>query len=275
MFALDHDHVLRLYRDGHEGPAATATSLRHLYRSWVNVDIGVQLPLIYDIGERAGRLFTVDRRFAGQNFATWLSTAPTEARRAALVTYLQAAHRLAQLPSPVSGFARLVGAGAPQTFDSLSDLLWAMVSGPLSRSRDRLAADGVRVDDAVTRLFAEIGARTVTPGLVHGDLCPENAYVSAGADGQPWVSGIGDFSPHTNHGDPQMDVALGVAWIEMGTYPDARADADWLTDLAVDRFGPELAHWLGVYRRFYGLYFSDTFDADPRTYAWCRRQLGG
>jgi putative membrane protein len=275
VFALDPYRVLRVYRAGHESPAATAVPLRQLYGFWSGVDIGVQLPLTYDIGERSGRLYTVDRRFVGQNFATWLSTAPTDARRTALVTYVQAANRLAQLPSPVPGFARLVGVGAPQTYDSLAALLWAMVSGPVSRSRNRLAADGVRVDEVLTRLFAEVGARTVTPALVHGDLCPENAYVSLGPDGQPWVSGIGDFSPHTHHGDPLMDVALGVAWIEMGRYPDARADGAWLTGLAVDRFGPDLAHWIGVYRRFYGLYFSDTFAVEPSTYAWCRTQLGG
>ena len=74
---------------------------------------------------------------------------------------------------------------------------------------------------------------------------------------------------------PLMDLALGVSFIDMGGYPEAAADAVWLTGVVVDRFGPELAHWIGVYRRFYGLYFSDTFEVEPAAYAWCLRQLEG
>ena len=35
----------------------------------------------------------------------------------------------------------------------------------------------------------------------------------------------------------------------------------------------DLARWLGVYRRFYGFYFSDSAGFDPGLYAWCLRQL--
>ena len=38
-------------------------------------------------------------------------------------------------------------------------------------------------------------------------------------------------------------------------------------------YGPETAHWIDVYRRFYGFYFSDAFEFDPSTYGWCLRQL--
>ena len=37
----------------------------------------------------------------------------------------------------------------------------------------------------------------------------------------------------------------------------------WLEAVAVERYGPDTAHWIDVYRRFYGFYFSDARDFDP------------
>ena len=56
-------------------------------------------------------------------------------------------------------------------------------------------------------------------------------------------------------------------------YADAAGDALWLEGLAVERFGADTAHWIDVYRRFYGFYFSDAGDFDPALYGWCLRQL--
>ena len=77
------------------------------------------------------------------------------------------------------------------------------------------------------------------------------------------VTGIGDFSPHTVNGDPMMDIAGAVIFLELGEYPAAAEDAAWLESVAVERHGAETAHWIEVYRRFYGFYFSDTFAVRP------------
>ena len=37
----------------------------------------------------------------------------------------------------------------------------------------------------------------------------------------------------------------------------------WLEAAAVERHGPETAHWIEVYRRFYGFYFADAHEFDP------------
>jgi putative membrane protein len=87
------------------------------------------------------------------------------------------------------------------------------------------------------------------------------------------VTGIGDFSPHTVHGDFMMDVTGAVAFLELEPYADAAGDALWLEGLAVERFGPDTAHWIDVYRRFYAFCFSDAGDFDPALYGWCLRQL--
>jgi putative membrane protein len=279
VFALDDGRVVRLYRAGHESETSPVVDqLRHLYAFWDRTrppaGHGVELPLVLDAGVAHGRSWTVDRRFAGQSLAQWLPTADVGARRAALASLLDAAEAMSRLPVPVPGFARLVGEGAPQTYGSLVELLSAMLVGPTTRSRDDLARDVPGVAAAWDRLQRDLAQRNVTPTLVHGDLGAPNAYVSVGDDG-PRVTGVGDFSPHTLQADPLMDLTGAVTFLELEPYAEAVSDSEWLLGVAVQRYGPEVARWIGVYRRYFGFYFSDTAELDPRTYAWCLRQLDG
>jgi putative membrane protein len=272
VFALDHQRVLRLYRGRHEAPRRTAAQLRSLYDSWRGVDIGIELPMITEMGEYQGRFYTVDRRFSGRSFSSWLQHADMNERRPALISFLDATVRLQQLPSPVSGFARLIGDGAPEQFDTLGELLTKMLWGPLQTSRTHLERDVPGVSEVWNQLHAELAQRSVAPALVHGDIFPPNAYVSQSPHG-PVVSGIGDFSPHTLHADPLMDLAGAVIFLELEPYADAPSDAAWLQALSVERHGADIVRWIDVYRRYYGFYFSNACEFEPTLYAWCLRQL--
>jgi putative membrane protein len=272
VFAIDHERVLRLYRSRHEAPRRTAAQLQILYQSWAGSDIGLELPMILESGERNGRFFTVDRRLSGRNFSGWLQHADMAQRRPALIGFLDASERLQQLPSPVPGFARLIGEDAPQQFGTLVELLSSMLKGPLQSSRTQLERDIPDVAEVWNRLYGELAQRSVLPAMVHGDVCPPNAYLSQGPEG-PVVTGIGDFSPHTVHADPLMDVAGALIFLELEPYADAAADAAWLEAVAVERHGREIVRWIDVYRRFYGFYFSNAHAFDPHLYAWCLRQL--
>jgi putative membrane protein len=272
VFALDDERVLRLYRQRHEAPYQTIGQLRALYQSWTDSAIGIELPMILSVGERNGRPYSIDRRFSGRPFSPWLAQAEPAERRTALLSFLDATARLAELPSPVPGFARLVGPQAPAQFASAAELARNMLVGPALSSRTQLAQDLPNVAEVWERLQADLNEREVTPVLVHGDVCPPNAYLSRGPDG-PVVTGIGDFSPHTVHGDPMMDVTGAVAFLELEPYPAAAEDAAWLEAVAVERWGAETAHWIDVYRRFYGFYFSNAYEFDPALYGWCLRQL--
>ena len=272
VLALDDQRVLRLYRQRHEAPQQTLAQLRALYSSWADVDIGLELPMILEAGERGGRLYSLDRRFSGRPFSPWLASAKPGERRTALLSFLDATARLAALPSPVPGFARLVGPNAPAKFDSAAELARNMLVGPALAGRSQLARDQPDVAEVWERLQTDLSERQVAPVLVHGDICPPNAYLSMGPDG-PVVTGIGDFSPHTVHGDPMMDVTGAVAFLELEPYAEAADDAVWLETVAVERWGVETAHWIDVYRRFYGFYFSNAYEFDPALYGWCLRQL--
>lgn len=273
VFALDDAHVLRLYRRGHEAPQRTTSQLRHLYDTWAASDIGIEVPRILDAGEIAGRFYTVDRRMSGRSFSSWLAEADLGERRAALSSYLDAALALRRLPPPVPGFARLVGDGAPQRFDTLVELLTSQMSRTIATSQEQLDRDLPQVATVWERLQQDLAARQCVPGVVHADLCPPNAYVSRGAGGSAVVTGIGDFSPHTLTADPMMDVAGAICFLELEPYPGSVEDALWLSELAVHRLGPETEHWIAVYGRFYAFYFSSAFTYDPQLYSWCLRVL--
>ena len=275
VFALDDERVLRVYRPGHESASSPVVAqLRALYGFWASAEpsVGLQLPLVLDAGVTGGRSWTVDRRFPGGSLSSWLPTADLPARRAALSSLLDAAEAVSRLPLPVPGFARLVGDGAPQTYGSLVELLQAMLAGPVSRSREQLARDVPHVGHAWEDLQRDLGQRRVTPTLVHGDFCAPNAFLRVDED-VPRVVGVGDFSPHTLQADPLMDLTGAVTFLELEPYEAAVADSEWLLGQAVQRYGPEVARWIGVYRRYFGFYFSDTAEVDPRTYGWCLRQL--
>jgi putative membrane protein len=272
VFALDDLRVLRLYRQRHEAPQQSVGQLRALYASWTGRDVGVELPMILDAGERNGRPYSIDRRFSGRPFSPWLAQAEPGERRSALLSFLDATARLGELPSPMPGFARLIGPDAPAEFATAAELARNMLLGPALSSRAQLARDLPNVADVWERLQADLNERQVSPVLVHGDVCPPNAYLSLGPDG-PVVTGLGDFSPHTVHGDPMMDVTGAVAFLELEPYAAAAEDAAWLEIVAVERWGAETSHWIDVYRRFYGFYFSNALEFDPALYGWCLRQL--
>jgi len=67
-------------------------------------------------------------------------------------------------------------------------------------SRARLETDVPRVGEVWRQLFAALAERNCRPTVVHGDFCPANTYVSADLDGQPTITGVGDFSAAAGSG---------------------------------------------------------------------------
>ncbi len=173
----------------------------------------------------------------------------------------------------MAGHARLLGDDAPREFDSLAALLTDQLLRILPQSQARLEHDVPGVGRIWDELQEWLAARRGTPRLVHGDFCPPNTYVAVQPDGRPVITGVGDFSPHTLHADPMMDIAGAVMFLELEPYAAAADDADWLAGQAYERFGPDLQQALAMYRRYYGFYFSNAHTFDPVLYGWCQRQL--
>lgn len=261
VYPLGDDHVLRVYRSGHEAPTRMIEQLKPAYQAFSRVPLGFRTPVIVESGETAGRVYTVDQRIPGQSLESWLRSVPPEDRRPVLDQYVRAAAALRQLPLPAPEFARLFG-DRPARFDSLAALLEDQIRIAVRNTREWIGQE--LPAPAVDRVIAELRERRCTPGLVHGDYYPGNVMVGE-QNGSVIITGVADFSPHTLAADPLMDIAGAIWLMGMPSQPDAEDDQRFVYDVAIDQFGntePDLRHWLDVYRRYYAIYYA----SDPAIY---------
>ncbi|SDS82612.1 PH domain-containing protein [Microlunatus soli] len=269
VYPLGDDHVLRVYRSGHESATRMIEQLAPAYRAFSQVSLGFRTPVIVESGQVAGRTYSVDRRMPGQSLDGWLPTAPAEQRQPVLDQYLRAAAAIQRLPLPAPEFARLFG-DRLRRFDSLGALLEDQL-----RTAARQTAETIDQElpaAAVEQVIGELHQRRAQPALVHGDYFPGNVMVGE-QNGAMIVTGVADFSPHTLAADPLMDVAGAIWLIGLAGHPGADDDQRFVYDRAITLYGGEqpadLIHWLDVYRRYYAVYYAP----DPAIFPISMRHL--
>jgi putative membrane protein len=268
VYPLGSDQVLRVYKGDHDSATRLIQQLRPAYQTFGQYDLGFRTPLIIESGELHGRVYTVDQRIPGRSLAAWLPTATQDQRRSALLQYVQVASVIKQLPLPAAGFGRLFGAD-PRRFESLSDLLEDQLRTAVRQTREQIDRD--LPADAVEQVITEVTQRQCEPRLVHGDYFPGNVFVDV-VDGAPFITGVGDFSPHTLAADPLMDIAGAISLMGMAEYPGAEVDQAYVGEQAVRLFGqqePRIEYWLDVYRRYYAIYYAP----DPAVYPYSMAEL--
>lgn len=260
IFALDERRVLRIQASGEAGPDR---SLARLLDTWAGIDLGFGLPRVLRQARWERQNYSIEVRLPGMPLALWLAnTADPAVRRGGLLTLLDAAGRLRELPTPRPGFGRVLA--DERQFGSLADLLAAQIEIGLRHSQGRLAAAVPELDRRVERLLERLGARVVTPAFCHADLGPSNVLV----DECGRVSAVVDVSVHALAADPVLDQVAAVAFLELTPYAGNAADAAWLERQLAERLGT--AAWLiDTYRRYYALYYA----MDPGLIPWCANQL--
>ena len=99
-----------------------------------------------------------------------------------------------RLPSPVPGFARLIGDGAPHQFGTLSELLATMLQGPLAISRARLERHRGHCRGVGTDCMATSRAQSASRWCMVTSARPAPTSVR-----NAWSGGRRNwnFSPHT------------------------------------------------------------------------------
>ncbi len=105
--------------------------------------------------------------------------------------------------------------------------------------------------------------------LVHGDYFPGNVLV--GDDLR--VSGVIDFGPLTVIGDPMLDLASAVIFLEVARPGYTPADTDFVRDRIAARTGPAIDDAITTYRAWYAIRFSPYRDDDANLYNWCVTSL--
>lgn len=107
-----------------------------------------------------------------------------------------------------------------------------------------------------------------TKALVHGDYFPGNVFI----DDSLTVYAVGDFGYSTVVGDPQMDVAGAIIFLEVVSgYQES--DTQLLLRYLQTQPDRVSADNIELYRLYYSLYFSHCKHSDPPLYLWCIQNL--
>jgi putative membrane protein len=268
VYALGEGRVLRIYKPG--APAAYLERRNAFYALLHERRPPFEAPHVVATGVAGGRSYTVERRMTGRDFAGVLPGLSGAGRERALASYLDVAGQIGTITFPDRPFGEILAPGEPLQRYTWPLFLWDRLQQTLSASRPDLEQDVPRLDALLAHVRAELRALEgfEEKRLVHGDYFPGNVYI----DDDLRVCGVGDFGYTTVVGDPRMDLAGAVAFLEVvdGYRPQ---DTAFLMRLLTERHGPGITRWMDLYRLYYSLYFSGCKLDDPRTYAWCVRNL--
>ena len=87
------------------------------------------------------------------------------------------------------------------------------------------------------------------------------------------IARIASFYDELLIGDPLMDVASAIVFLEVARPAFLPMDTAYLTGRAVRTYGVGFAETMRTYRAYYALRFSNAKTQDGRLYAWCVRTL--
>lgn len=267
VYALSGERVLRVFHTPHGDIARIAA----FYDELAGQDPGFALPRVIEYGEIDGVSYSVDRRISGRPMMDALSGLTGDRRRVALDAYLDAAEAIARLRIVRPYFGEIL------PLDPIQRPAWrAFLHARVDASRalsQHLSGDVPHLDAAMTIVHARIDAlrEHPEPRLVHGDYFPGNVMIGDDLA----VSGVIDFGSLTLIGDPPLDVASAIIFLEVARPAFLPEDTVYLTERAVRTYGAGFTETMRTYRAYYALRLADSKTQDRRLYAWCVRSLKG
>lgn len=268
VYALDSERVVRLYR-GLVSPE-TVERRRRFYEQIRCQKPLFAVPHIMATGTHAERTYTIEARMPGSDFSKVLVTLTGRERERALLSYLHVAQQIGTIRLLSEPFGELLVQEKPIQRNRWTPFLWDKMQSNLARSRADLCDDVAHFDERLAVIQQMIGLvdNVEAKCLVHGDYFPGNVFI----DDNLAICGVGDFGVTTVVGDPQMDLAGAIAFLEVveSYRPD---DTAFLLERAVAQHGPAIRQIIELYSLYYAIYFSHCKLDDPTTYWWCVAKL--
>jgi putative membrane protein len=267
IYALDDEHVLRLYYGGSEAYLAQ----RQRFYEWLqHMGLPFETPHVLETGRRGDRYYSIERRMQGRDFSQVLPTLQEDERRKALTSYLDVAAQIGAVQLPEQPFGEVMMPDAPIRRERWGDYLQARMEHTLAASRPDLETDVPNLVAVLAHIDNQLQQVTgwQEKRLVHGDYFPGNVFI----DHALRICGVGDFGYSTVVGDPRMDLAGAVVFLEVvAAYRPE--DTTLLLEQVASWWGEEMVAIVDVYRLYYSIYFSRCKRDDPTTYWWCVRNL--
>jgi len=265
VYELTGGRVIRIFHGGPHG----ARTIAAFYRAIGKADVPFALPQIVEQGEDDGVSYSVDRLIPGRPLHELMRHLVAHDRARALASYTDAAFHIASLPVVRPEYGEFL-----RDDDSIRAPAWSEYL--LARMHRSLEQSPWLDDDvpALDRLVAELTRRiqALTPArkaLVHGDYFPGNVLMSDDLT----VAGVIDFGPLTVIGDPYLDLASAVMFLEVVSPGYTPADTDFVRNRLAAHVGGDVDELISTYRGWYAVRFSPYRDDDPSLYAWCTASL--
>lgn len=268
VYALDQTRVVRIYGRGASLDYLQARS--NFYTQLAARHPSFVIPLILDHGVIDEHPYTIERRMPGYDFAHILPQLTGRDRERALISYLNVSTQIGSITFPDALFGEMLLPHGALQRDTWPQYLWDRVQQTLSTSRSDLGQDVPRLDRLLTEFYTRVlqSLKIHTKSLVHGDYFPGNVFI----DDALTVYGVGDFGYSTVVGDPQMDIAGAVIFLEVVSGYQEN-DTQLLLHHLQTRAERVSADVIDIYRIYYSLYFSFCKHSDPDLYAWCVQNL--
>ena len=267
VYALDDERILRVYERGAD--RGYVDRLREFYQRVGRHALPFEIPVVIEIAMHGDLLYAIEQRIQGSRMSDFLKKATGEARMRSLVSYVETAGRIQELPLEADDFGELL-LPKPVRQPAWAEYLAAHGRDSLSRGEADLSQDVPGLKDIVAawERSLDLVSDVTTPSLVHGDYFPGNVMV----DDRGQVIAVIDFSPMTLSGDPRLDVLCALIFIEVDDGYQS-GDSETVRQLIAERHGEAILRLEDVYRTYYSLYFSPVKRSDPKLYAWCVKNL--
>ncbi len=246
VFALDAHRVLRRWRVDSPTIERRLALTREL--AGPAATVGIAVPEVLDTGcDETGRPWFVERRLPGRSLTDELRTADGPRRARLIDDYLDTAQALRTIGCTRPWYGELI-ADEPLRAPTWSGYLLAALDRQAGAPDAAARAAIPDLDGRLDRLRAEVATVPDPPGgpaMVHFDYFPGNVM----CDGDR-ITAVIDWSVLAIAGDPDLDVALAVAYL--GVVDTVRpADHDrvrrWVADHdlgpVVDRYARFGAAW--------------------------------
>jgi aminoglycoside phosphotransferase (APT) family kinase protein len=267
VYALDQTRVVRIYPPG--ASLAYIDARRHFYTLLAARQPPFVIPRVLEHGVLDAHPYTIEQRMHGHDLASVLPQLTGQNRARALTSYLDLATRIGTIQFPDAPFGEMILPGALQRA-TWPGFLWDRVQQTLHTSYPELAQDVPQLGRILAAFHKQLANMITlsTKCLVHGDYFAGNVFI----DDTLTVYGIGDFGYSTLVGDPRMDIAGAIVFLEVVEGYQA-TDTELLLDHVQRGDSRVSADIIDLYRLYYSLYFSHCKHDDPKTYAWCVQNL--
>jgi Ser/Thr protein kinase RdoA (MazF antagonist) len=255
VYALGSNKILRIYKSASNHKHAERLELsKHLRRHTLPFDV----PLLYSVHDLDGTLYTIEKRFAGEELGKILPGLKGKDRELALENYLRAAGMLRDVILSDLPYGELLS-DKPVTNPDWVGYLKRRATRAATKST-WIKQDVKNFDEVMARVLKRIDRLPHQPAksLVHGDFYPPNIYINKDLA----ITAVGDFSGLTVVGDYRMDIAGAV-----GFFLDP-GDKAFMQELVEKLYDKGCLDVIKTYLLYYSVIFADCKEYDPDTYQW-------